>query len=113
MKRKIQFAVLVGLVVSVVFVSVVFFELPKTGDQFSDDFFVGVTADGNVTATKALIDRVEGLTNLVIFNNPDVIRDEASLDEVCSYARRAGQSFFVFMAHPAFWQYNYNPVSGR
>jgi hypothetical protein len=88
----------------------VVFESPKTGDSFSGDFFVGVTADGNVTATKALIDRVKGFTNMVVINNPDVIRDETSLNEVCSYAQKAGQSFFVFMAHPAFWQYNYEPV---
>jgi hypothetical protein len=74
------------------------------------DFFLGVTADGNVTATKKLIDRVEGLTNLVIINNPDVIRNVTSLNEVCHYAKEAGQSFFVFMAHPTYWEYNYDPL---
>jgi hypothetical protein len=71
---------------------------------------LGVTADGNVTATKKLIDRVKGLTNLVIINNPDVIRNVTSLNEVCHYAKGAGQSFFVFMAHPSYWQYNYDPL---
>ena len=71
--------------------------------------YVGVTADGNVTATKALIHRTRDFANLIIINNPDVIRNETSLTEVCEYAKRAGLSFFVYMAHPSFWQFNYNP----
>jgi len=82
----------------------------KNKDAYPSDLFMGVTADGNVTATKTLIDRVKGITNLLIINNPDVIRNETSLNEVCHYAREAGQSFFVFMAHPSYWQYNYDPL---
>lgn len=86
------------------------FELLRNKDLYPSDLFIGVTADGNVTATKTLIDRVKGITNLLIINNPDVIRNETSLNEVCHYAYEAGQSFFVFMAHPTYWQYNYDPL---
>jgi hypothetical protein len=88
----------------------VFIHCNSTSESDPENFFLGVTADGNVTATKKLIDRVEGLTNLLIINNPDVVRNVTSLNEVCNYAKGAGQSFFVFMAHPSFWQYNYDPL---
>jgi hypothetical protein len=96
-------------VISFVLFSIIYFEFPKTKDPYPSDLYVGVTADGNVTTTKALIDKIKGFTNLVIINNPDVIRNKTSLNEICNYAQNADQSFFVFMAHPGFWQYNYNP----
>ena len=110
MKNEILVLALATLLISVVPLSMVYFENSKTEGSYPSDFYVGVTADGNVTATKSLIDKVKGFTNLLIFNNPDVIRNEASLNEVCNYAQEAGLSFFVSMAHPAFWQFNYNPL---
>ena len=110
MKNEILVLALATLLISVVPLSMVYFENSKTESSYPRDFYVGVTADGNVTATKSLIDKVKGFTNLLIFNNPDVIRNEASLNEVCNYAQEAGLSFFVSMAHPAFWQFNYNPL---
>ena len=109
LRFRIVVLFLVILLVCVFFTSIVYTYI-KTPDSVSNEFFFGVTADGNVTATKNLIDKVKGITNLLIINNPDVIRNENSLDDVCHYAKEAGQSFFVFMAHPAFWQYNYNPL---
>jgi len=93
-----------GFIISGILVGVT-----STQKSLPPDVYVGVTADGNVTATKILIDKTKDFTNLLIINNPDVIRNETSLKEVCDYAERAGLSFFVFMAHPAFWQFNYNP----
>jgi hypothetical protein len=90
--------------------SILFIDCIRSPETDPADFYFGVTADGNVAATKTLIDKVEGVTNMLIFNNPDVIRNEASLNEVCHYAQEAGQSFFVFMAHPSYWQYNYDPL---
>ncbi len=110
MKNEILVLTLATLLISIVPLSMVYVEFSKTEGSYPSDFYVGVTADGNVMTTKTLIDKIKGFTNLLIINNPDVIRNETSLNEVCSYAQRAGQSFFVYMAHPAFWQFNYNPV---
>lgn len=110
MKHKLLIIALSATVISVIILAIVYNEPLKNRNPYPNDFYVGVTADGNVTATKTLIDEIKDFTNLVIINNPDVIRNETSLNEVCNYAREAGQSFFVFMAHPAFWQYDYNPL---
>jgi hypothetical protein len=109
LKKKLLAIALVSSIISVIFVALVSFEPLKNKEVYTSDLFIGVTADGNVTTTKRLIDRVKGITNLLIINNPDVIRNKTSLNEVCHYAYDAGQSFFVFMAHPAYWQYNYDP----
>jgi len=110
LKHKLLIIALSATVISVIILAIVYNEPLKNRNAYPNDFYVGVTADGNVTATKTLIDEIKDFTNLVIINNPDVIRNETSLNEVCNYAREAGQSFFVFMAHPAFWQYDYNPL---
>lgn len=109
MKHKILLVALVALLISVVPLSMFYDRFSKSEGSYPSDLYVGVTADGNVTATKTLIDKVKGFTNLLIINNPDVIKNRASLNEVCDYAQEAGQFFFVSMAHPAFWQFNYNP----
>ena len=75
------------------------------------NLYVGVTADGNITFSMALIDKVKDYVNLLIINNPDVVRNETSLDLICDHARDAGLSFFVYMEDPSFWHYNYNPFS--
>jgi hypothetical protein len=93
LKHKLLSVSLVSLVILVVFVAMVSFELLRNKDPYPSGLFFGVTADGNITATKTLIDRVKGITNLLIINNPDVIRNETSLNEVCHYAYEAGQSF--------------------
>lgn len=78
-------------------------------ELYPDGLFVGVTADGNVTRTKLLIDKVKSFTNFIIINNPDLMRDKNSVEEVCDYAKNSGLNFFVHHKHPSFWQYNYNP----
>lgn len=110
MKHKLLMLALSATVILVIILAIVYSEPLNNRNPYPNDFYVGVTADGNVTATKTLIDEIKDFTNLVIINNPDVIRNETSLNEVCNYAQEAGQSFFVFMAHPAFWKYNYNPL---
>ena len=78
-------------------------------ELYPDGLFVGVTADGDVTRTKLLIDKVKSFTNFIIINNPDLMRDKNSVDEVCDYAKKSGMNFFVHHKHPSFWQYNYDP----
>jgi hypothetical protein len=109
LKHKILLVALVALLISVVPLSIFYAQFSKSEGSYPSDLYVGLTADGNLTATKALIDEVKGFTNLLIINNPDVIRNRTSLNEVCDYAQKADQFFFVSMAHPAFWQFNYNP----
>ena len=76
---------------------------------YPDGLYVGLTADGNLTSTKILIDEVKSFTNFIIINNPDLLRDKNSIDEVCGYAKNADLNFFVHFKHPAFWKYNYDP----
>jgi hypothetical protein len=101
---------LLVVIVSVAFlVGKVFVVFKSRQDSYPPDFYVGVTADGNVTATKALVDKISDFTNLLIINKPDVIKNETSLREVCGYARDARLFFFVYMNHPSFWNFSYNP----
>jgi hypothetical protein len=58
-----------------------------------------------------LIDKVKDVTNLVVINTPDVIKNKTTLLEVCDYASESGLSFFVFMVHPTVWNFNYNPIT--
>jgi hypothetical protein len=109
LKHKTLLLTLAILLILVVSLSMVHIEFLKTDEPNLSDIYIGVTADGNIEATKSLIDKIKGFTNLLIINNPDVIRNETLLNEVCDYAQNAGQSFFVYMAHPAYWQFNYNP----
>jgi len=97
------------LIISGFIISGILIGVTSTQKSLPPEVYVGVTADGNVTATKILIDKTKDFTNLLIINNPNVIRNETSLKEVCDYAERAGLSFFVYMVHPAFWQFSYNP----
>jgi len=78
-------------------------------DSYPEDLYVGVTADGNVTVTKRLIDKVKDFTNLIIILNPEVIKNKTSLNEVCNYAKQADLSFFIHMSHPSYWNFNYDP----
>jgi hypothetical protein len=80
-------------------------------DGFSSPkFFVGVTANGNVTETKNLIDRTKGLINLIVIQNTDTMKDKTRLVEVCDYAYNAGLSFFVYMYDPMRGGFNYDPI---
>jgi hypothetical protein len=109
LNQKIIPIALLIIVLSVGLISTVYVKFPKTNNPFPSDVYVGVTADGNVTTTLTLIDKTKDFTNLLIINNPNVVRNKSSLTEVCNNAQQAGQSFFVFMAHPGFWQFDYNP----
>jgi hypothetical protein len=100
---------LASLIISGFVISGILVGVTSTQKSLPPDVYVGVTADANVAATKTLIDKIKEFTNLLIINNPNVIRNETSLKEVCDYAKRAGLSFFVYMVHPAFWQFSYNP----
>jgi hypothetical protein len=110
LKRKILLSTLILLIITSFLILAALIEFTKTQNSSPEVVYVGVTADGNVTAAKTLIDKTKDFINLLIINNPNVIKDKTSLKEVCDYARRAGLSFFVHMKHPAFWQYNYNPL---
>jgi hypothetical protein len=96
------------IIVSPIF-PVVFLSAQQNQETYPEGLYVGLTADGNVSATKVLIDKVKSFTNFIIINNPDLLRDKVSIDEVCYYAKNAGLSFFVHLKHPAFWEYNYDP----
>ena len=80
----------------------------ETADTYPDDLYFGVTADGNVTLAKRIIDKVKGYTNLIVILNPDIVKNRTAIEEVCDYAQKAGLSFFVHMSHPSYWSFDYN-----
>ena len=108
--RKFLLIISVVLLVLGLLVSSFLFVFNEKKD-YPGSTFVGVTANGDVAQTKTLIDKVKDLSNLVVINNPEVIRNKTSLLEVCDYASNAGLSFFVFMVHPTVWNFDYNPVT--
>jgi len=81
----------------------------ETADTYPDDLYFGVTADGNVTLAKRIIDKVKGYKNLIVILNPDIVKNRVAI-EVCDYAQKAGLSFFVHMSHPSYWSFDYNPL---
>jgi hypothetical protein len=80
-----------------------------TGNSIPDDLYFGVTADGNLTTTINLIDKIKDYTNLLIILNPELVKNKTSITQVCDYAQKAGLSFFVHMSHPSYWNFDYNP----
>jgi hypothetical protein len=73
---------------------------------------IGVTAGGNVTETKALIDKVKTYTNIIIFTNLAVTTNITSLTEVADYAYNNGLNFFIQTVFPSpFSRINFNPIT--
>jgi hypothetical protein len=83
----------------------------NTSDNQTDEenLYFGVTADGDVTKTKNLIDKVKDYTNMILILNPEIVKNKTTLNEVCDYSADSGMSFFVHMGHPSYWKYNHNP----
>lgn len=102
MKYKVTLAATALLIIVSPAFYVIFHDSQQGLKIYPDGLYVGLTADGNVTNTKVLIDKVKSFTNFIIINNPDVIRDRASVDEVCNYAKSSGLNFFVHHKHPLF-----------
>jgi len=110
MNYKLILTTIALLIIVSPILPITFLNTHQNQETYPKGLYIGLTADGNTTATKTLIDKVKSFTNFLIINNPEVIRDQNSLEEVCNYAKKAGLSFFVHMKHPSFWQYNYNPL---
>ncbi|MCW4018601.1 MAG: hypothetical protein NWF00_08005 [Candidatus Bathyarchaeota archaeon] len=89
------------------------FEKPASAEPLPEDFFLGVTADGNVTETKLLIDKVKDYTNMIAFTNLAVTENLTRLEEVTDYAYGNGLSFLVFTVYPSPFAKNftYNPIT--
>ncbi len=107
MKSKILAIIIISTLVLSSYAIIGFF-LPKK--PASVDLYVGITADGNVTTTKKLIDRVKDFANMLIIVQPEIVKNISSLTEVCNYANEAGMAFFVHMGHPSYWKYNHDPL---
>jgi hypothetical protein len=75
-----------------------------------EGFYLGITASGNVTQCKQLIDKAKGLANLVVITDSDLTMNKADLDEVTDYAYKADMNFIPFMVYPSpFVHFNYDP----
>ena len=101
---------LVALILpTIYFVSLAINYITLTKDPYPEDLYVGITADGNVTTTIKLIDKVKDFTNLLIILNPEIVKNKTTITEVCDHAHESDLSFFVHMSHPSYWNFNYNP----
>ena len=87
MRKSTLISVVALLVLILLLSSFLFVFTGKT--SYPGTTFVGVTANGDVSQTKALIDKIKGVTNLVVINNPDVIKNKTTLVEVCDYAKKS------------------------
>jgi hypothetical protein len=113
------------IIVTVSSLAVYAFYSSGTEPKASPDVYVGVAFGGNTTAeARALIDRVNGYTNLFILDagrNP-ISRNQTSVEEVCDYAVSKGLSVIVNMgidvvdnksASTWFWQQPINETKQR
>lgn len=109
MRYKIFLEVSALLILISPILPIAFLNSQKSEEIYPEGFYVGLTADGDLVATKFLIDKIKTFVNFIIINNPDLLRHETSINEICDYAKDAGLNFFVHLKHPAWWEFNYNP----
>jgi hypothetical protein len=77
-----------------------FLNFETSKGTFPEDFYFGVTAGGNVTYTKRLIDKTRDFTNLLVITNLEITTNKTCLEEILDYAYNAGLDFFVFIIFP-------------
>ncbi len=90
-----------ALLISVLIVPIAVLTLGSSRKSFPDDFYLGITAGGDVTDTKRLIDKTKDFTNLLIITNPDITANKTQLEETMEYACKADLSVFVYMVYPS------------
>jgi hypothetical protein len=87
----------IALLVSVVFLPVVYVYYQIKNDVSNEEFFFGVTYGSNTSSeAKLLIDKVKEYTNLFIIASWDISTNETALNEICNYAVDAGMSVIVY-----------------
>jgi hypothetical protein len=95
--NRIWLLLLIALLVSAVFLSIVYVHYKSKNDASKEDFFFGVSFGLNTTSeAKLLIDKVKGYTNLFVINSWDISTNETALNEICEYAVNANMYFTVF-----------------
>jgi hypothetical protein len=103
-------AIVILSIILALLISQVALEPVKKNIPFPAGFHVGVTANGNVTETKSLIDTTMGVINFIVIDNRDTMKNKTRLVEVSDYAYNAGLSFFVYMEDPMRGGFNYDPI---
>jgi len=111
LKNKKFLLGLLALILTVFLIPFAFFLYSaRNMNPYPKDFYMGVTASGNVTDTLKLIDKVKAFTNLIVIANLGITENKTSLDTVSDYAYNAGLNFFVYMIYPSpYAQFNYDP----
>ena len=109
MQRYIAITIVV-LLFSASFIVILTFNGDKTQARvFPEGLYVGVTADGNLTTTIRLIDKVNKFSNMLVILNPEIVKNQTKLTKVCDHAQKSGMSFYIHMSHPSYWNFDYNP----
>ncbi len=112
LKRALAVLSLMIIVLSASLIAAYLWVPSSSQKPIPEGFYIGVTAGGDVAQTKALIDKVKGYTNLIIFTNLVVTENKTSLEAVSDYAYAAGLSFMPFIIYPAPGSsFTYNPVT--
>jgi hypothetical protein len=110
LKNKKLVLGLSALLFLALFVPFAFFNFVSKEKSVPEDFYWGVTAGGNITDTKRLIDRTKGFTNLLIITNLEITKNRTNLEEVLDYAYNAGLHFYVHVVYPSLRvAFDYNP----
>ena len=85
-RRNSFFAVL--LICALLFSAIVTFQMfNPTVKTSPSQFYVGIEFGyGNSSDCKALIDKVQNYTNLIVISSPNITENEATLNDTCDYA---------------------------
>ncbi|MFB3888453.1 MAG: hypothetical protein ACE14S_03115 [Candidatus Bathyarchaeia archaeon] len=81
-------------------------------DSSTPDFYLGVTAGGDVAETMKLIAEVKDFTNLLVITNLEVTKNKTSLEALADYAVDSGLSVMIYAVYPSpTANYTYNPIA--
>jgi hypothetical protein len=85
------------LLISTIFLPLLFMTLGNNSEKTNQGFLVGVTFGSNtVREAKLLIDKVKDYTNLFVVDSWDISTNETAMDEICEYAMKADLNVMVY-----------------
>lgn len=101
MKNKRLAVVLLAVALSGFLIPFALLNSARNVNSLPKDFYLGVTACGNITDTIKLIDKIKDFTNLLVISDLAITKNQTSLNTVADYAYGGGLNFFVYMIYPS------------